>query len=153
MENENIENNHLPIGHLVLELSKKFRNIVYEQSLKMGINGSYFFICIILTKNRNGLSQNEICEKLHLKAPTISLTLQAMERDGLLTREKDKEDSRKTIVKLTDKGYAYDIKIKEAHQYAEKKLVNSLNDTEFETFKNLLIKMNESLEVYKWLNF
>ena len=142
-----MEEKHLPIGHLLMELAKKFKNIVYDQALQMGLNGSYFFICMLLTKNKEGLSQNEICDKLHLKAPTISLTLQAMERDGLLFREKDENDSRKSIVKLTDTGYAYDEKIKKAHQNAEKQLVNSLNNEEIEILRNIILKMNNSLEV------
>lgn len=142
-----MEEKYLPIGHLLMELAKKFKNIVYEQAMQMGLNGSYFFICMTLTKNKNGLSQNEICDKLHLKAPTISLTLQAMERDGLLFREKDENDSRRSIVKLTSVGYAYDEKIKKAHQNAEKQLVSSLSNDEIEILRSLILKMNNSLEV------
>lgn len=46
----------------------------------------------------------ELSQQLGVAARTMTSTVQAMERDGLVTRRPDPLDGRATVVALTDKG-------------------------------------------------
>ena len=80
-----------------------FHCYVRNECDKIGINASFQGIIRVLSRE-NGLSQQELADRLILSKPTISLTLQKMEYLGLIERRADEEDARVTHVYLTDKG-------------------------------------------------
>ncbi len=70
-----------------------------------------------------GVTQLELANAANIKAPTVSVTLQKMEIDGMVRRETDEHDLRQTRVFLTDKGRAFNEKIK-----------TKINDMDVEAF-------------------
>jgi DtxR family Mn-dependent transcriptional regulator len=59
-----------------------------------------------------------IAERLHQSGPTVSQTVNRMERDGLLTVEDDRH------LHLTDTGRSYAVRVMRKHRLAELLLVN-----------------------------
>lgn len=55
-----------------------------------------------------GTTQVEIADRLGLRAPTVQRHLDALERDGLVVRERSDTDRRKTVVSLTAQGLRMD---------------------------------------------
>jgi DNA-binding MarR family transcriptional regulator len=53
---------------------------------------------------REGCTQSELAQKLHVRPATITNMLQRMERAGLVTRRPDEGDLRVSRVHLTDAG-------------------------------------------------
>ncbi|MEM7302121.1 MAG: homoprotocatechuate degradation operon regulator HpaR [Pseudomonadota bacterium] len=53
-----------------------------------------------------GLEQSTIAREACLLLPSLSRILQAMESDGLVTRQADRDDRRRILVDITDKGRA-----------------------------------------------
>ena len=51
------------------------------------------------------ISVSDLASELHQTLPAISRALRLMEADGLLFRETAPEDRRKTLVRITPKGY------------------------------------------------
>ena len=94
----------------------------------------------------NNITQKDICEFIKMKAPTISLTLQSMEQEGLVERIKSETDSRCTYVVLTQKGEELDEKIRGFFQTAEKTMVDALTGDELEMIKKCLEKIGKELE-------
>ena len=54
------------------------------------------------------LCQQELVEKTHLRAPTVSVILKQMENEGLVTRQASDTDKRMTRVCLTEAGQTLD---------------------------------------------
>lgn len=141
MNNENI-----PYGAQINYISKLFRNSIKELCNKKGINSTYSSIIMYLRVIEDGATQNAIAEYAHLKAPTVSLTLKNMEIIGLITKETKKEDSRKVIVKLTEKGLELDKQIRECYAELEKKMINQIAKEDLATFQWIISKMKNNLE-------
>ena len=80
-----------------------------------------------------------------MKAPTISLTLQSMEQDGLVERVKSSTDSRCTYVVLTKKGEELDDKIRGFFHSTEQLMLDSLTIEELSVFVKCLDKISERL--------
>lgn len=94
---------------------------------------------------RDNVTQLELVHATHLKAPTISVSLQKMERDGIVLRKQDPDDLRATRVFLTDKGrnmHNHIIsKIHENDTLAE----SALTEEELKTLTALLLKVRNHL--------
>ncbi len=60
--------------------------------------------CSVYWHHKDGLSQREIAEKLHIKPPTVNVTVQRLEKAGFLYREADEKDQRISRIYMTEKG-------------------------------------------------
>lgn len=134
-----------PIGYRINGLSKTFREKVREKASSKGIGSTYFFILMILSHQEQSVTQKEICEMCHLKAPTISLTLVNMENDGLIKREKSNTDSRKVMVSLTETGINKVMVVKSIFKELDEVMMNALDKEELEVFYRLIDKLGKAL--------
>ena len=135
-----------PIGYCLHELSKLFRDAVKQEVNQMGISTSYFHILNFLSFNRgNKITQSDICSYAKLKAPTISITLQNMENEGLLKRVKCEVDSRKTYVELTEEGHQLASKVKDVFKHIDSVVENSISKEKLATFYECMESMTVEL--------
>jgi MarR family transcriptional regulator for hemolysin len=65
-------------------------------------------------KIRPAANQRELAEAVGIREATLTHHLNAMERDGLLTRRRDETNRRVHIVELTDAGEAAFLRLREA---------------------------------------
>ena len=70
---------------------------------KLDITYPQYLVLMILWEE-DSIAVNDISKKLILNTNTITPLLKRMEQQGLLKRERSKEDERKVIVQLTEKG-------------------------------------------------
>ena len=94
---------------------------------------------------RGSMSQHELQEILHIQAGSLSEIVGKLEAKGYLTKERDAQDQRKLILKVTPKGR----KTPEEKQYikSREELFSTLSDPEQKQWKKLLQKLVED-----WLN-
>ncbi len=95
---------------------------------------------------RDGVTQLDLIRATHLKAPTISLIVQKMEHDGLISRRTDDLDMRLTRVHLTEKGKAVNDDIRRAVAEVEDTVMTDLSDAEKELFQTLLVRISRKIE-------
>jgi membrane-associated protease RseP (regulator of RpoE activity) len=77
---------------------------------------------------------------------SMSVRIDAMERDGLVTREADVDDRRATLVAITDKGIGLLEKIVPEHLLNEERLLSGLTARDRADLIRLLRKWNLALE-------
>ncbi len=94
---------------------------------------------------RDGRTQLDLVHATHLKAPTISVALQKLEKDGYVFRRPDEYDLRATRVFLTEKGRALDDKIRRHVYEEESEAMKNLTDSECDTLMRLLNKIKNNL--------
>ncbi len=128
----------------VNDASFLFGRFVGKKLDEIGMRASYRHVMKPLMEN-NGLTQLELVNITKLKAPTISITLRNMERDGIVRREKNDNDRRETHVFITDKGREMHAKILEAFNDAEKIMLSGISENELKTLGDILAKMENNL--------
>jgi DNA-binding MarR family transcriptional regulator len=105
---------------------------------------------VLATLKRTGppyrLSQRELMNSLMRTSGSISVRIDAMERQGLVTREPDAEDRRTSLVALTKKGMDLLDKIVPEHLSNEESLLAGLSAQERRVLTRLLRKWNLALE-------
>ena len=60
--------------------------------------------CLRLLAKKEGISQHEMAEILHISRPQTTKILQLAEKNGLIVRHPDENDQRRTLVFLTPEG-------------------------------------------------
>lgn len=70
---------------------------------ELGITYPQYLVLMVLWED-DGITVNEIAQKLILNTNTITPLLKRLEAQGLLDRKRSGEDERKVIVSLTERG-------------------------------------------------
>ncbi len=102
-------------------------------------------LLMIELAKRDGITQLDLVRATHLKAPTISVTLQKLEKDGFITRKTDNYDLRAMRVYLTDKGKDYNRHIVRKVRTEEENVLSCLTDSENKQLMKLLLKIKENM--------
>ena len=125
-------------------VSHLFGEYVSRELEKIGMRYSYRHVLKPLMENRS-LTQLELVNMTKLKAPTISITLRNMEREGIVSRQKNDQDRRETHVAITDKGKKLYKKVLDVLANAEKITLEGLTDKELKALHTTLNKMSKNL--------
>lgn len=137
--------NHAPKpGLLINEISKLFHDRMRKNSEDLGFQAGYRQILRFLA-HEDGVTQIDIARDSHFTAPTVSVTLKKMEKEGLIQRRTDKNDTRCSRVFITEKGRALERKLFEKIMDCESVLASELSAEEEETLCRLLMKVRNSI--------
>ena len=80
-------------------LTQAYHPLLSEQ----GLTYPQYLVLLVLWE-KDAQPVNDIAKRLYLDTNTVTPLLQRMEKEGILTRKKGKEDARQMIVHLTAKG-------------------------------------------------
>lgn len=125
---------------LINELSKMFRHETRKVCEENGVPVGYRSLLFHLG-HHDGISQRDLAAMTGLKASTVSIALDKMDRDGYITREKSATDGRAVRVFLTDKGNDINRKNKEKIDQLEILFADTVNDEEYGQMMMLLEKI------------
>lgn len=109
------------------------------------LRASYMRVLEPLTQNKS-LNQLELVKITGLKAPTISITLRNMEREGIVSRVKDTHDRRETHVAITEQGRKLYSEVTAAIEKVEKEMLKNVSEGEKDALCSILEKISRNLE-------
>ena len=131
-------------GLLINEIAKLFHDRMRKNSEDLGFQNGYRQILRFLV-HEDGVTQIDIARDAHFTAPTISVTLKKMEKEGLIHRRTDKNDTRCSRVFITEKGRELERKLFEKIMDCEEVLAKGLSAEEEETLCRLLTKARDNM--------
>ena len=127
------------------DAAKLYQDRMRRFSEQDGLPSSYRMLIFHLARMKAGVTQLDLVKATHLKPPTVSVTLQKMERDGLVIRRSNENDLRETFVYLTEKGKSIDEKINVIHREGDAVALSGLSPDEIENLSTLLNKVIDNL--------
>jgi len=130
---------------LISEITRLMGDKIRANSEEHPIGQKSGRLLLMELARRDGRTQLDLVRATHLKAPTISVALQKLEKDGYVSRRPDEYDLRATRVFLTAKGRALDDKIRRRIHEEESEAMRNLTDSERETLMRLLAKIKNNL--------
>jgi DNA-binding MarR family transcriptional regulator len=92
------------------------------------------------------LSQSELAARLGVQKATVTVALRSMEREGLVSREKDPDDQRVTRVRATPKFLALGEGVRNAWARLDSETTAGLSAEEQKVFGDLLAKVAANLQ-------
>lgn len=93
----------------------------------LGITYPQYLVLLVLWE-KDHQPVNDIAHLLHLETNTVTPLLQRMEKQGLVTRQRGKEDTRQRIVSLTQQGKAMEERVKEIPGCLSQQLADKMDD-------------------------
>lgn len=84
-----------------------------------------------------------------LKAPTISITLRNMEREGIVFREKKGGDKREMHVSITEKGKKLYSNVVASIKKAERAILKGIDKSELKAMSATIEKMLKNIQTVK----
>jgi DNA-binding MarR family transcriptional regulator len=87
-------------GYVVNLVARLFALALHRRISPYGVVPGQFPALLCLYEE-DGLTQTELCRRVSIEQPTMANTLKRMERDGLIRREPDPLDGRRTRISLT----------------------------------------------------
>ncbi len=97
--------NKTAIASVIKEINDLYIQKIKKETEAAGIKNAYRPLLAALYE-KDGGTQLSLAERTNIKAPTVSITLRKMEKEGMVDRVVDESDLRKTHVFLTEKGKA-----------------------------------------------
>lgn len=106
---------------------------------EMGITYPQYLVLLVLWEE-DAMPVNDIAKRLILNTSTITPLLKRMESDHIITRERNKEDERKVIVRLSEKGQA----MRESAAKIPEQMISVFDDSKISTAE--LVNMKPTLD-------
>ena len=101
--------------------------VYYPYFEPLGITYPQYLVLLVLWE-KDHQPVNDIAHLLHLETNTVTPLLQRMEKQGLLTRKRGKEDTRQRIVSLTKQGKALEERAKDIPNCLAQQLSDKMED-------------------------
>jgi DNA-binding MarR family transcriptional regulator len=113
-----------------------------------GLNGPDFEALVTLRRldQPGGVSQRQLMRELNLTSGTVSVRVERLSDQGLVTRSPDRRDRRNSLVRLTDKGQALFDRVTPAHLNTENRLLAALSTQQREQLVMILRQLLVSFE-------
>lgn len=97
-------------------------------------------------KNNEKVYQKDLEKALNIRRATISEVLKTMEKNNLIERITDKEDTRVKQIILLDKGNDIYKLVNKTLKETEKTLIKDISKDDIETFLKVVKKMKENVK-------
>ena len=129
------------MGMLMHQMMNRAKGMYQEFDLNKSQAG------ILFTLHRSeSMSQKELAARLNVTPPSITSSIQKMERDGYLTRHPDPADQRVMRMTLTEKGKSCIKGVYTVAEQMEKLMFQGMTGEEVMLFKRLLFQISENLD-------
>lgn len=125
------------IGYLVTYAQKLLHRGLGEALQKHGVTVAQWMVLVVLWET-DGLTQKELSQRVAVETATLSRTVDRMERDGLVTRDRSETDRRHVHVRLTKHGAGLWRDLVPEAEANQERALNGISESEEEVLRSLL---------------
>ena len=137
LEGEEKQDRQKSMQALFLEINRRYMGKCFSKMKELEIHP-------ILGKNEE-YSQKEIAQILGVKPPTVTVSIQRLEKMGMVCRKQDEHDKRITRIRLTDKGNEVIQKGLATMHETEKYLFRNFSETELCLMRRFFNQLLENI--------
>ncbi len=101
-----------------------------------------------LLSHHESLSKKEIAERFKLAMPTVTKTIERLEKNGFVSTFQDSKDKRRTLVRLTEKGQSIHHELIEFKKSYSETIFEGISDHELSQMKAVLEKVKSNVLEY-----
>ena len=138
------QDNERSIQRMMMEISRMYMEKCFAKLKKLGVHPRQIPILAVLYK-KDGCSQKELVKELGVKPPTVTVSIQRLEKSGLIIRRQDEKDQRVSRIYLSEEGRAI---IKEGMQMAkegEQQILAGFSESELCLMRRFCQQIKENI--------
>jgi DNA-binding MarR family transcriptional regulator len=133
------------LGYQINHLARLLGNELRGNIAGTGVTPGQFAQLLALYEE-DGLTQQELCERVRIDQSTMAHTLKRMQRDGLVVQTADPCDRRRSRYTLTERAHEIQPALTEGAGEANTRALNGIGQEEIEAFMRTLAHMIANLE-------
>lgn len=133
-------NQREPIGRYISQIHRKGNSFITKEVSKYGIGSGQIMFLMQLYK-KDGISQEELSEKLNIDKGTTCRAIKKLEEEKFLTRVKDENDKRAYKLYITDKSKEIEISLYNILDEWENSISKDLSQEEVDILLSVLKKI------------
>ncbi len=131
---------------LLVQLIHNYHRLSFQELGEIGVHPGQLPILKTLSC-RGGLSQRELANILHIKPPTVTVTVQRLEKAQLVYKQQDREDQRISRIYLTEKGESIISSLMGIIRSNEERLMRGFSDSEICLMRRFFQQMIENIAI------
>lgn len=140
----NCDMDHIPTFGLMGLMLHRMMNRARSMYQEFDLNRSQASVLFSLHQKKS-MSQKELAVQLNMTPPSITSTIQKMERSGYISRKPDQSDQRIMRLELTGKGESCIQTVKMIADQMEEMLFRGMSAEEKILFRRFLMQINDNL--------
>ena len=140
----NCDMDHIPTFGLMGLMLHRMMNRARSMYQEFDLNRSQASVLFSLHQKKS-MSQKERAAQLNMTPPSITSTIQKMERSGYISRKPDQSDQRIMRLELTGKGESCIQTVKMIADQMEEMLFRGMSAEEKILFRRFLMQINDNL--------
>lgn len=133
-----------PITRLMSQVVRRHHHHIHTELHEHDVYPGQPPLMLALARE-GGQSQSELARKLDIKAATLTVMLNRMEKNGLVRRDSDPADLRVSRISLTEKGYETVHTVRETLDKLEEQALSQFTAEEKELFRHFLMRVNDNI--------
>lgn len=134
-----------PVG-LALSRAARIVSRAFGDTLDESGGSLPVWLVLLNLNMQRDANQRALAEAIGVSGPTLTHHLNAMERDGLLSRRRDPDNRRNHIVELTPEGEAALTRLSPAVLAFDKRLRTNFTSDELDTLRALLDRLCDNAD-------
>jgi MarR family transcriptional regulator, transcriptional regulator for hemolysin len=131
----------VPIG-LQLAQAARFVSRAFDDALAAADGSLPVWLVLLNIKTQRLANQRELAEAVGIREATLTHHLNAMEADGLITRQRSEANRRIHVVRLTDAGEATFLRLRDAAVAFDQQLRRGFTDAELTALGDVLDRLS-----------
>ena len=131
---------------LLMLTDRLHRAAIEAQVDKLGIHRSQHFVLMSLSRKDGEMTQTDIANMLDISPAAVTVTLQKLEKAGLIERQTSGNDARTKMIKLTDEGKKTVFKTNELFAEVDDTMCAGMSEAELDALCAALTRMAENLK-------
>ena len=133
-----------PIGR-VLDSTAKLLSRAFDQQLAEAGGTRPGWLILLALKQQRRRTQQDLAAAVGIEGPTLTHHLDAMQKAGLIDRERDPDDRRVVRVELTDAGEKLFLRLAKAAIGFDQRLREGVSDKELESVRRVLARLRDNV--------
>lgn len=133
----------------IIRLMHRYSAMNYTKFTELGVHPGQLPVLRVISE-REGISQRQLAKVLHIKPPTVAVTVKRLEKAELVCRRTDPMDMRISRMYLSEKGKNIHKEICSLMEENEKILTNGFSEEELDHMRGLIQKMISNLNEMDW---
>ena len=121
------------------------RAAVEAQVPKLGVHRSQHIILMYLARAETPPTQCELAKIFEISAAAVTVTLQKLEKAGLVERSPQEGDGRANVIRVTEKGREMVRRTREMFEEVDTAMCEGITDEELDILLRCMTRMQQNL--------
>lgn len=133
-----------PLAQLLISVTKKYLSIFSQQTGGLDID-RYQYVLVLINLHKEQLTQKALSELLEVDKSFMVNIVDYLSSKGYVLREKNINDRRQQVIKLTDKAREAIPKIEKVISRLNKQSMENLSEEKIQIFSEVLLQISHNL--------